>query len=178
VGKGFPINKKLVKRFFLEIKKQTKRFWDCWETKSWLVNFSLTSLPVILYYFGFLGGIRENTGSIITYAAALLTLNGVFLTLLVTLKGSPIFERLKKVFPVLHAYLYNGLKKQVQACIYFILINLGIGIAGEISNPIFSFMGVLVWSYFLIHISLGALYSLRVVTNLAASEPEERKPMS
>ena len=178
MGKVFPIIKRLVERFFLEIKTQTNRFWDCWETKSWLVNFSLSSLLLLIYYLGFLGSIRENSGSIITYAAALLTLNGVFLTLLVTLKGSPIFERLKKVFPVLHAYLYDGLKKQVQACIYFILINLGIGIVGEISNPIIAFIGIIVWSYFLIHISLGALYSLRVVTNLAASDPEQRKPMS
>lgn len=131
-----------------------------------------------MYYFGFLNNIRENTGSIITFAAGLITLNGVFLTLLVTLKGSPIFIRLKSLFPKLHDYLYYGLKKQIISCIYLILINLIISIVGEVDNFILVVTGIVLWSYFMVDVSIGALYNLKIVTDLAIKDVDLPKKMT
>ncbi|KUF29976.1 hypothetical protein [Lysinibacillus sp. F5] len=155
-----------------------QKSFDYWEKYPFSVKSLITILPVTLYYLGYMSAIRENTGSFIGYAAALITLNGVFLTLLVTLKASPIFERLKKYFPYLHDYLYTGLKKQIVSCIIFSMANLAIATVGPISNIWIIIPGIIIWSYLLVDVSLGALYTLKVVTDLAINDEDKRKPMA
>lgn len=157
-----------------KIDRYTNRFWDLWEIKSIFVTALVALLPLALYLLGFLGLIRENTGSLITYASALVTINGVFLTLIVTLKQSQIFERLRSFFPILYSYLYDGLKGQIKSCIIFILINLVIALVGPVSNKVISSIGMYIWSYFIINISFGAFYTLRIITRLASSKIEKR----
>ncbi|MBG9716488.1 hypothetical protein [Bacillus cereus] len=153
-------------------------FWGVWESKRFLVNLLVSVLPITLYYFNYMPNIRENTGSFIAYAVGILTVDGVFLTLLVTLKSSPVMERLKNMFPKLHNFLYEELKKQIASCIYFILINLAIAVVGPISNRYVICAGIISWSYYMVSITLGALFSLKAVMNLATSEVEKRKKMS
>lgn len=145
-----------------------------------IFNLMGSIILVILYYFGYLQNIRENSGSYISYGSALITLNGVFLTLLVTLKGSLIFIRLKQFFPKLHKYLYIGLKKQVISCIIFVLINLLIATVGPTNNLIIILFGIICWSFYLVDISIGALYNLRVVTNLTLDKDSDdiEKPLT
>ncbi|KUF27511.1 hypothetical protein AMR94_23180 [Bacillus sp. G3(2015)] len=153
-------------------------FWGAWESKRFIVNLLVSILPITLYYFNYMPNIRENTGSFIAYAVGILTVDGVFLTLLVTLKSSPVMDRLKNMFPKLHNFLYEELRKQIASCIYFILINLAIAVAGPISNKFVIVMGIISWSYYMVSITLGALFSLKAVMNLATSEVEKRKRMS
>jgi uncharacterized membrane protein len=161
-----------------KFEKFSHKIFDYWENHALIVNFLFALIPISMYYFGFLNNIRENTGSIITFAAGLITLNGVFLTLLVTLKGSPIFIRLKSLFPKLHDYLYYGLKKQIISCIYLILINLIISIVGEVDNFILVVTGIVLWSYFMVDVSIGALYNLKIVTDLAIKDVDLPKKMT
>lgn len=151
-----------------------KEFWDLWEKKSIWVSALIAVIPLLIYYFGYLNFIRENTGSFITYASTLVTINGVFLTLIVTLKQSQIFERLRRFFPHLHNYLYEGLKGQIVSCIIFIGINLAISIVGPISNEVVAYVGLYMWSCFFIYTFIGAFYTLKIVTNLASVEPDKR----
>ncbi|PGS41711.1 hypothetical protein COC58_12430 [Bacillus cereus] len=153
-------------------------FWGVWESKRFFVNLLVSVLPITLYYFNYMSNIRENTGSFIAYAVGILTVDGVFLTLLVTLKSSPVMERLKNMFPKLHNFLYEELRKQIASCIYFILINLAIAVVGPISNIYVICAGIIFWSYYMVSITLGALFSLKAVMNLATSEVEKRKKMS
>ncbi|MDX1700320.1 MAG: hypothetical protein R3250_06860 [Melioribacteraceae bacterium] len=153
------------------------RMFDHWEKRPLIINLIFAILPVAMYYLGYLNNIRENTGSIITYAAALLTLNGVFLTLLVALKGSQVFQRLKKLFPKLHDYLFYGLKRQVSSCIYFSLVNIAISIVGPLDNSWIIGIGIIIWSYYLVDVSIGAVYNLKIVTDLAVKDVESKKTM-
>lgn len=158
-------------------KKAIDFFWNSWEKHNFITSLIFTIIPVVFYHFGYLSNIRENTGSIITYVTALVTINGVFLTLLITLKESPVFIRLKNSFPHLHDYLYKGLRKQILACIVFMIINIVIAVVGPDINITIAYSGILIWSYFMVNVSVGALYTLKIVTDLAVSEVEKRKPM-
>lgn len=151
-------------------KKVIKDFWNFWENKNYVINSFIVIVLCLVYHFGYLGFIRENAGNLIAFGVALLTLNGVFMTLLVTLKESPIFEQLRKHFPALHDNLYEGLKNQVARSIYFILINLIIGIVGGVSNIYVAYCGLILWSYLISDISFGTLYNLRVVKQLVEAK--------
>ena len=160
------------------VSAQNKLF-DFWEVKPYFINFLCVIPLVFLYVFGWLDNIRENTSSVIGYASALITLNGVFLTLLITLKESPIFKYLKDRFPSVHSYLYTGLRRQIRSAIILIVINLAIGIVGEVDNIYLAIFGMIVWSYYLIDVSIGAIYNLKVVTNLATKKfDDDEKPMT
>lgn len=164
----------MIEKIQKKVNQYTKKFWDLWEIKGLYVSAVIAIIPLIIYSLGYIDLIRENAGNFITYASALVTINGVFLTLIVTLKQSRLFERLKKFFPHLYAYLYEGLKGQIKSCIIFIAINLIIAVAGPISNDSIALIGMYIWSYFFVSTFLGAFYTLKVVTNLASSEPEKR----
>ncbi|MGK9490338.1 MULTISPECIES: hypothetical protein [Bacillus] len=157
--------------------KVLKTFWKYWERKRFLVNSLLSCLPIILYFLGYLPNIRENTGSLISFAVGILTVEGVFLTLLVTLKSSPVMARLKNFFPNLHDHLYKELRRQIADCIYYILINLAIAIGGPISNIYVIVIGILLWSYLTVSVTLGILYSINTVMNLATADVETRHKM-
>jgi hypothetical protein len=153
-------------------------FWRVWEKNSFIINLLFSVIPILFYYLNYMQNIRENTGSFIAYAACILTVDGVFLTLLVTLKSSPVMARLKTLFPNLHDYLYQELRTQIAYCIYFILINLAIAVAGPISNKYFIGIGIILWSFLLTSITIGALFTIKTVMNLATSEVDKRKPMT
>lgn len=156
---------------FEKIKKVSvsaqNKIFEFWEVKPFLINILCVIPILILYLLGWLDNIRENTGSVIGFAGALITLNGVFLTLLVTLKESSIFLYLKDRFPEIHNYLYTGLKRQIRSAVILIIINLAIGIVGVMENEYIAICGLIFWSYYLIDVSLGAIYNIKVVTNLA-----------
>lgn len=160
------------------VKSSIDYFWKVWEKRRFIINSLFSLVPIVLYYFNFMPNIRENTGSCIAYAIGILTVDGVFLTLLVTLKSSPAMTRLKKFFPNLHNYLYQELRKQIASCIYFILINLAIAVAGPVDNRYLILAGILFWSYYLVSITIGALFSIKTVMNLATTDVESKKPMS
>ncbi|WP_341320331.1 hypothetical protein NSQ62_11760 [Solibacillus sp. FSL H8-0523] len=160
------------------MKRIGKEFWAYWENKTFLMNTIISILPISLYYFGFMSNIRENTGSIITFAVGILTVDGVFLTLLITLKSSPVMERLKTHFSGLHDYLYIELKKQILYCLYFLMINLAIAVTGPIANKFIISMGIILWSYLIVHITLGFIFSLRVIMNLSTSTVDTKKKMN
>ncbi|TAA67891.1 hypothetical protein [Planococcus salinarum] len=167
----------MIEKIQKKVNQYTKKFWDLWELKGVYVSAVISIIPLIIYCLGYLNLIRENTGNFITYASALVTINGVFLTLIVTLKQSRLFERLKKFFPQHYAYLYEGLKGQIKACIVFIAINLIIAVAGPISNASIALIGMYIWSYFFVNTFFGAFYTLKIVTSLASQEPDKRSVM-
>lgn len=158
-------------------KKIGKTFWFYWENKTFLMNAIISILPISLYYFGFMSNIRENTGSIITFAVGILTVDGVFLTLLITLKSSPVMERLKTHFSGLHDYLYTELRNQILYCLYFLIINIAIAVTGPTANKYVIGIGIILWSYLLVHITLGFIFSLRVIMNLSTSTVDTKKKM-
>lgn len=153
------------------------KVWDFWEKRSFGINSVIAMLFVYLYWNGNFDLIRENAGNLIAYSIGLMTLNGVFMTLLVTLKESPVFERLRKHFPQLHDDLYEGLKNQVARSIYFIFLNLIISIVGVVSNVFVAYTGLIIWSYLLSDITLGTLYNLRVVKRLVEAKVDTKKKM-
>ena len=163
-------NPKNFKKLFARIQN---KIFDFWEVKPFLVNV-ICVIPFILFYIlGWLDNIRENTSSVISYAGALITLNGVFLTLLITLKESPIFAYLRDRYPEIHNYLYTGLKRQIRSAVILIVINLLIGIVGVVENNYLAILGLIIWSYYLIDVTIGAIYNLKVVTNLAVKEYDD-----
>lgn len=114
--------------------------------------------------------------NLIAISSALITLNGVFLTLLVTLKESVIFEKLKRNFPNLHSYMYNSLKKQLQECILLVFILIIVAI---FFSKTFIFIKIIIIfsvMYLLIDISIGGIYIIKVVGNLTTKNIDSPTP--
>lgn len=160
-----------------KLKNSLKYFWTFWEKHSILCTLIVSIIPLTLYFLGCLDNIRENTGSIITFAVGIFTLDGVFLTLLITLKSSPVMERLKKHFSNLHQYFYEEIKKQTVYCLCFLVINIVIAIVGIVNNVYIAAIGVFIWSYFFIYIVIGFTFTLKVIMNLAINEVDSQKKM-
>ncbi|MBG9785616.1 hypothetical protein [Shouchella lehensis] len=157
--------------------KTNKTFWKKWEKNKFWVCIFISCIPVFLFYSGYISHSKDNTGNFIAYSVGILTVQGVFLTLLVTLKSSPVMSRLRDFFPHLHNYLYFELRKQISACIYFILINLAFAVFVPINNKYLVFFAIVMWSYYMVYITIGILYSIRTVMNLATSDIDTRSKM-
>lgn len=161
------------------ILKIQNKIFDYWEVKPFFINILCVIPFIALYMLGWLDNIRENTSSVISYAGVLITLNGVFLTLLVTLKESSIFAYIRDRYPKMHDYLYTGLKKQIRSAIVLIVINILIGVIGEIEYKSLAILGLIVWSYYFVDVTIGAIYNLKVVTNLAVKKfDDDEKPLT
>lgn len=180
------------------MKKISNKLFDLWESNPIVINFSFYLLILLFYsinsFLNFISDSKESTkslefiyqlpegianlidiviktsGNIIGFSSALITLNGVFLTLLVTLKESPLFGTLKRKFPDLHDYLYTGLKSQLYSCVKLILVCIVISWFGNIKNIFFAVVILTILGYYISSVTIGALYNIKVVTDLTTKE--------
>jgi len=116
------------------------------------------------------------SSNLISFASALITLNGVFLTLLVTLKESVIFKNLKTKFPTLHNYMYSSLKKQLISCIILIFILVGTTIIFSNTLVVIKFILIVIIIYLLINVTIGGIYTVKVVGNLTTKDADSITP--
>lgn len=193
--------KSKLKEFLVEF---IKKSLDDWERKTFKINSYLLGIIVLLYmvnsfclfikgydyknattYFTFIclfpkgienlfQNIVNNIGNIMSFGGALITLNGVFLTLLVTLKESPLFKSLKMKFPELHNYMYTGLKKQLFSCIQLMFICI-IFSWFNVNSVIIELIYIVFVGYHLSGITLGALYNIKVLTDITTKEEQTEK---
>lgn len=116
------------------------------------------------------------SSNLISFASALITLNGVFLTLLVTLKESAIFENLKLKFPNLHDYMYSSLKKQLISCIILIFILIVTTVIFSHTIIIIKLILIVLIIYLLVNVTIGGIYTVKVVGNLTTKDADSTTP--
>jgi hypothetical protein len=101
---------------------------DLWEKYSVIISILFGIITGVCYYFGLIEKIRTTIGNVITFASIVIGVNGVFLTLLITLQESPAFERLRNFFPTFQTKLYISLRTQISYGLVVVTLSIIISI--------------------------------------------------
>ena len=148
----------------------TERVYDffevIWEKYSIPLSIVASILIGFLYYQGLIVNIRAVTSNIVTFASIVIGVNGVFLTLIITLQESPAFIRLRELFPSFQTKLYLSLRNQIIYGLVVVIISILINLLPPSPNIYFSALGVTVWFVFFFLMSIGSFISVKLVTDI------------
>lgn len=151
------------KSFILKLLNITEKIW---EEKSGLICIILGVATGGLYYFNILGNIRFTISNMITFSSIVIGVNGVFLTLLITLQESPAFKRLKEIFPSFQISLFTSLKTQIQYGLIVVMLSIFISMLPNSPSIILSAIGISIYFSFFWLMTLGSFYSVKLVTDI------------
>lgn len=143
-----------------------KKIEPLWEQYSLWICVILGVLTGVLYYFQLLVNIRQTIGNMITFSSIVIGVNGVFLTLLITLQESPAFERLREIFPTFQTSLYTGLKSQIQYGLVVVTLSIVISMLPESPNIYLSALGISIYFFFFWLMTIGSFYTVKLVTDI------------
>lgn len=147
-----------------------EKFYDrlekIWEKNSFPISLVLCVVIGILYYKGLVTNIRMVTGNVVMFASMVVAVNGVFLTLIITLQESSVFIRLKEIFPDFQKKLYISLRDQIHFGIIVVAMSILINILPPSPNKYLSSIGVGVWFFFFILMGVGSFVSVKLVTDI------------
>lgn len=150
---------------------------DLWVKYSIVICIVLALIFATTHYLGFLINVRELVDSIINFSSIVIGVTGVFLTLIVTLKESPVFERLKKYFPIINKTLYFSLRNQIFYGLVVVIISILINSLPASPYRFLSSIGVGIWFFFFWKLTLGSFYTVKLITDLVVRnfDDTERK---
>ncbi|MDN4523172.1 hypothetical protein [Fictibacillus fluitans] len=137
-----------------------------WEKNSLYLSVLAGIVIGYLYYRGYLVNIRSVTGNIVTFASIVIGVNGVFLTLIITLQESPAFVRLKEIFPDFQHRLYVSLRNQINFGLLVVLISIIINLLPPSPSKYLSSIGVGIWFIFFSLMGVGSFISVKLVTDI------------
>lgn len=137
-----------------------------WEKHSVVICIMLGFLTGVLYYFNLLSNLRNTLGNVITFSSIVIGVNGVFLTLLITLQESPAFKRLKEIMPSFQSRLYLSLRTQIQFGLLTVIISIIISLLPNSPHKVFSAIGVTIFFIFFWLMTLGSFYTVKLVTDI------------
>lgn len=142
---------------------------------SFVVSIMLSILSGLAHYAGILINLRVTAGNVIMYASAVIAVIGVFLTLVVSLQDTPTFARLREHYPHMQRKLLGFLHKEIALSIILLLFSVIISSLPVIPNKWISSIGVVVWFFFLWETSIGVLYAVKLILDLASRNIDQVK---
>ncbi|MEH7436742.1 hypothetical protein V7182_04530 [Neobacillus drentensis] len=148
------------------ITKLYDSFEEIWERYSVIISILVGILFGVFYKFGFVTNVRSVTGNIVMLASIVIGVNGVFLTLVITLQESPAFLRLREFFPTFQERLYISLRNQIHYALVVVIISIFINILPPSPNIYFSSIGVSIWFIFFTLMGVGSFISVKLVTDI------------
>lgn len=137
-----------------------------WEKHSFAISFIICVFVGILYFNGLVTNIRMVTGNVVMFASMVVAVNGVFLTLIITLQESSAFIRIKGIFPDFQKKLYLSLRDQIHFGILVVAMSILINILPPSPNKYLSSIGVGVWFFFFTLMGVGSFFSVKLVTDI------------
>ncbi|MBM7634063.1 hypothetical protein [Geomicrobium sediminis] len=150
-------------QYKLAFHEKIERFWEKYQVWICLI-FAL--LSAVLYYFSLLQDIRGTLGDVITFSSIVIGINGVFLTLVITLKESIAFERLSFLMPKFQERLYKALRDLILYGLALVTLSVIISLLPSSPSRYLSAMGVSVWFFFFWKVSIGSFYTVKLVTDI------------
>lgn len=123
-------------------------------------------ITAISYYQGFIINLRSTIAHVVVFSAVILGILGVFLTLLITLRESIVFQRMRVFFPDVNEKLFRWIRDQLWSGISVVLLSVIISVLPTPSNKFLSSFGVFIWSTIFWHIGIGSFYTIKLITDL------------
>ncbi|WP_297418481.1 hypothetical protein [Clostridium sp.] len=127
-------------------------------------------ISTVAYKVGIIQNIRASLANVITFSSLIFVVLSLILTLLISLKGGPLFQRIKNDIPNITKEIYSFLNKIILASITVVIISLAIGVLpieiNDIVKLVISFIGFTMFLYML----LGVFYMLIFTTDLVVRD--------
>lgn len=146
--------------------KQLEKLEDLWVKYHIQFCVFLGVISGLIYFFGYIVNMKNVVSNAINFASIVIGVTGVFLTLIVTLQESPVFERLRSFFPNIQTKLYRTLQWQINYGLILVMQSIIAISLPEIPNKLLSSIGVAIWFTFFWLVSLGSFYCVKLVTDL------------
>ncbi|ARF70585.1 hypothetical protein B7C51_19350 [Paenibacillus larvae subsp. pulvifaciens] len=137
-----------------------------WERNKVYICLVLGCITGLLYYLGILVNIRSTMSNMITFSSIVIGVNGVFLTLLITLQESPAFERLRIILPSFQTRLFTSLRSQIQYGLVVVMLSIIISMLPITKIKILSAIGVAMYFFFFWLMTFGSFYTVKLVTDI------------
>lgn len=131
----------------------------------WIILIPFSAIFTYLYSLGIIKNISGVMSDVIVFASIIFAVIGLILTLLISLRESPLFERLKKYFPYIQNEIYKFTNKILFSTIGVVIMALivkTISIRNFYYEISVSFIGLLLFMYMLI----GTAYLLKFSTDM------------
>lgn len=153
------------------IKKRLLCKLEDWFIKwMFLISIVCSLICTYLYNKGFIQNIRGSLSNIITFASLIFVVLSLILTLLISLKGGPLFERIGKDISKLTKEVYKFLNKIILTSAMVVLICLVIGVLpmgiGMFLKNIIAIIGFVSFWYMF----FGVFYMLIFTTDLVVKD--------
>jgi len=131
----------------------------------WVFLLPISAFFTYLYYLGVIKNIRGVMSDVIVFASIIFAVIGMILSLLISLRESPLFERIKKYFPNIQNEIYKFTNKILFSTIGVVIIAFivkTVSINNFYYNIIVSFVGFLLF----MHMLIGTVYLLKFSTDM------------
>lgn len=149
-----------------QLKELPNKLEGVWEKHSIIISILIGLSVSGLYYINFIVNIRQAVGNVITFSSIVIGVNGVFLTLIITLQESPAFKRLRDIMPTFEERLYISLRTQIQYGLILVTLSIVINLMPPSPHKLLSTFGVSVWFTFFSLMTIGSFVSVKLVTDI------------
>ncbi|WP_089030014.1 hypothetical protein [Bacillus subtilis] len=139
---------------------------DIWVKYNIIICIILGVLTGVLSYLNWIVNLKSNGSNIITFASIVIGVMGVFLSLLISLQGSPVFSRLNEYSPNLQKKIYTNLRTQIYYALIVVICSIIVNSLPDICNQIVKAVIDGVWFIFIWLMTLGSFYSVKLITDL------------
>lgn len=139
---------------------------DIWVKYNIIICIILGILTGVLSYLNWIVNLKSNGSNIITFASIVIGVMGVFLSLLISLQGSPVFARLNEYYFNLQKKIYTNLRTQIYYALIVVICSIIVNSLPDICNQIVKAVIDGVWFIFIWLMTLGSFYSVKLITDL------------
>lgn len=146
-----------------------------WEKHSVIISIVLSIIIGLLYYIEIITNIKSVLSDIIAFASIVIGINGVFITLVISIKETTGFKRLKNFIPDFEVKLFNLLKSQTFYGLTVVFVSIIILLLPASPSNVLSAIGVSVWSFFFATMTINAYFTINLLLNLILSNEKESK---
>lgn len=157
------------------MKKILEKIEDLFLQYLWLISIVASIISTLAYYFGYIKNIRLTMPNVIMLASIIFVVISFILTLLISLKESLLFERIRNKFPNITKNIYKFLNKVIMSSIFVVLWALLITILPTVTQSFFrlliAFIGFIMFWYMI----LGAIYMLKFTTDMVVKNDKLQK---
>ncbi|WP_404452384.1 hypothetical protein LG329_18675 [Virgibacillus necropolis] len=148
---------------------------DTWEKHSVKISIFLSIIVGILYYLEVIDNLRDVLSDVISFSSIVVGINGVFITLIITIKLTPAFIRLKGILPNFENRLFGLLRSQVMIGLTVVIVSIMITMLPYSPSKLLSAIGTTIWSFFFILMAIGSFFTMNLVINIILANEDDPK---
>lgn len=135
----------------------------------------ISVVSTLIYSYDYIKNIRLTMPNIIMFSSIIFVVISFILTLLISLKESLLFDRIKNNFPLVTKKIYKFINKIILSSIFVVMLALVVTILPSNLNKylkyIISFIGFTMFWYMI----LGAIYMLKFTTDMVVKDNNLKK---